>query len=112
MSDRDYKSPDKVLTKDDWKNANRVSSAVNLIAIAISFPNVIKKIQSEADARGIRDVEWPNRHPIILIYLCQIAMLTGGYLADPEGKVLDAFEVLTHKLNFQSMEEEDEASNG
>ena len=91
-----YSCPDRVLTVQDWQDADLVSWACNISGVAHSLPKVIAKVRAEADAQN-RSWDWASRHPIVVIYVDKIASLVGGYLNIDQG--LDAYQIVRERLN-------------
>ena len=82
--DNCYSSPDQVLTPADWRDADLVTGACNLSGVAHSFPEVVKKVRKEAEARG-QSWDWADQHPIVKIYVdkfLQLAHVTSAELDD------------------------------
>ena len=94
MSDN-YADPDLVLTPADWRDADYVSSAVNFSGVAISLPEVVRKVRQEAEARG-QSRQWADRHPLLTIYLDKLAELNGLYLTGSDA-ILDCYTLVTQK---------------
>lgn len=83
-SDKDLLSPS------DYQMALHAQSACNLSGIVISFADVMKKICTEAAAKG-HGTEWKNKHPIARLYAEQISHLTGGGMTSDEASYARAY---------------------
>ena len=66
---------DRVLTHRDYCDALRSQDAPNLCGIAQTFAEVLKKLLGEKEGG-----EWTFRHPIVTLYLTQMAHLNGHML--------------------------------
>lgn len=65
-----------MLTAQDWQKALDVQNACNGIAVINSLAEVMPRIK---DACGGM-TEKMNEHPIVIMYVTQLAHLSGGYL--------------------------------
>lgn len=72
-----YEGADSHLTPADYKKALLTQSACNASGLIISLSEVMGRIREENRQSG---TDWCNRHPIVQLYLCQLAHLAGGPL--------------------------------
>jgi hypothetical protein len=71
-----YLEPDHVLKPNDYENAMFSQGACNSSGLIFSLARVMEKICEEMTARGQGGV-FKNSHPILRLYLEQIASLCG-----------------------------------
>jgi hypothetical protein len=59
-----------------WNDAINVQSACNLSGVAHSLSRAVAAIWDEAHAQG-KGTQWVNQHPIVVLYVAQLAALSG-----------------------------------
>lgn len=75
---------EKTLTPRDYEKALNVLNACNLSGVAHSLAQVAPKIWAEARKQN-EGTDWVNRHPIVVLYVSQMAALCGvAEIADIE----------------------------
>lgn len=63
-----------MLTKDDYQRAIDVQGACNLSGVVFDFAKVMQKVCDECREQG---TEARNTHPIVVMYVTQLAHLSG-----------------------------------
>ena len=67
-----YDGPDTHLTPTDYQFALYAQSAVNSYALITNLNSVMRRIADEPRCTG---TDWRNHHPILILYLAQLAHL-------------------------------------
>ena len=73
---QEYDGPDSVLTAADYASAVFTQGACNVSGLVLSLAQVMPKITNEGRTRG-KGTDWWNGHPIVFLYVAQIASLNG-----------------------------------
>jgi hypothetical protein len=72
-----------LLTKDDYQYALDSQTACNTSGLVVAFARAMHRICNE-DAVKNKGTEWKNKHPIVILYLTQLAHLSGETLMHPK----------------------------
>jgi hypothetical protein len=73
---QEYDGPDSVLTADDYQRAIDTQGACNASGLCHSLSAAMSRVFDEAQARD-KGTDWYNGHPIVFLYVAQIASLSG-----------------------------------
>lgn len=88
-----------MIEQNDWRDAFWSQDAVNGGALVRAFGEVIRKIQAESHELG-KGTDWVNKHPIVVLYVTQLAHLAGGYVEWPSGEWGKAYEEAREKAGI------------
>ena len=103
LEQKGYGGEDLVLTLEDWKRADLIATAVNPIAVANSYGDVVRRLHDEAHARG-KGFAWVAKHPINLLWVDKIAHLSGTQnIGQPD--IMDAYRMVREKLNLSMLKD-------